>query len=168
MYCGQSLVLIVNFCRRYRVNIVKYGKFSNSRADNSDSSGPISSIIKLIRALLVIYILTKFSDDWLILVDARVLTSKLWTDGRRTDGQRRTVSDHNSSLSTPCSSELNTDVLPNTPSLQFVYFYLLDRHTFVYPYRKFMKIDSSRTISPDIQIACCQKAREAVNRYRDV
>ena len=60
---------------------------------------------------MVIYILTKFGDDWLILVDARVLTSKLWTDGRRTDGQpegqRWTVSDHNSSLSTPCSGELN-------------------------------------------------------------
>ena len=54
-----------------RVNIVKYGKFSNSRADNSDSSGPIGSIIDLIRALVVIYILTKFSDDWLIFVDAR-------------------------------------------------------------------------------------------------
>ena len=75
-----------------RVNIVKYGKFSNSRADNSDSSGLISSIIKLIRALVVIYILTKFGDDWLIFVvifvDARVLTSKLWTDGRTdTDGE---------------------------------------------------------------------------------
>ena len=73
------------------INIVKYGKFSNSRADNSDSSGPINSIIELVRALVVIYILTKFGDDWLIFVDARVLTSKLWTDGRR-----RTVSDHNS------------------------------------------------------------------------
>ena len=30
------------------VNKVNYGKFSNSRADNSDSSGPISSIIELI------------------------------------------------------------------------------------------------------------------------
>ena len=60
---------------------VKYGKFSNSRAEKSDSSGPISSIIELIRALVVIYILTKFGDDWLIFVDARVLTSKLWTDG---------------------------------------------------------------------------------------
>ena len=28
------------------------------------------------------------------------------TDGHRTDGQRLTVSDHNSSLSTPCSGEL--------------------------------------------------------------
>ena len=35
---------------------------------------------------MVIYILTKFGDDWLIFVDARVLTSKLWTDGRQTDG----------------------------------------------------------------------------------
>ena len=30
--------------------MVKYGKFSNSRADNSDSSGPISSIIEVILA----------------------------------------------------------------------------------------------------------------------
>ena len=29
---------------------------------------------------MVIYILTKFGDDWLIFVDARVLISKLWTD----------------------------------------------------------------------------------------
>ena len=50
---------------------------------------------------MVIYILTKFGADWLIFVDARVLTRKLWTDGRRT------ASDHNSSLSTPCSGELN-------------------------------------------------------------
>ena len=51
--------------------MVKYGKFSNSRADNKDSSGSISSIIKLIRYLMVIYIWTKFGDDWLIFVDAR-------------------------------------------------------------------------------------------------
>ena len=31
---------------------------------------------------MVIYILIKFGDDWLIFVDARVLTSKLWTEGR--------------------------------------------------------------------------------------
>ena len=58
---------------------------------------------------MVIYILTKFGADWLIFVDARVLTRKLWTDGRkdgRPDGQRRTVSDHKSSLSTLCSGEL--------------------------------------------------------------
>ena len=53
-----------------------------------DSSGLINFIIELIRALVVIYILTKFGDDWLIFVDARVLTSKLWTDGRMdADGQ---------------------------------------------------------------------------------
>ena len=34
-----------------------------------------------------------------------VLTRKLWTDG-----QQRTVSDHNSSLSTPCSGELKIKV----------------------------------------------------------
>ena len=38
---------------------------------------------------MVIYILTKFGDDGLILVDARVLTSELWTD-RRTDGRTTT------------------------------------------------------------------------------
>ena len=61
---------------------------------------------------MVIYILTKFGDDWSIFVDARVLTSKLWTDGRTSDGRTDTdfviaaKSDHNSSLSTPCSGEL--------------------------------------------------------------
>ena len=65
------------------------------------SSNMINSTIKLIRALVVIYILTKFGDDWLIFVDARVLTSKLWTDGHR-----QTLLDHNSSLSTPYSGEL--------------------------------------------------------------
>ena len=43
---------------------------------------PISSIIKLIRDIIVIYILTKFGADWLIFVDARVLKRKLWTDGQ--------------------------------------------------------------------------------------
>ena len=47
--------------------------------------------------------MTKFGADWLIFVDARVLTRKLWTEDV---GQRRTVSDHNISLSTPCSGEL--------------------------------------------------------------
>ena len=54
------------------VNKVKYGKFSNSRVDNSDSSGPIKSIVSLIRDLIVTYILTKFGVDWSIFVDARV------------------------------------------------------------------------------------------------
>ena len=44
---------------------------------------------------MVIYILTKFGDDWLIFVDARVLTSKLCTDGRpdgrQTDNDGRRV-----------------------------------------------------------------------------
>ena len=72
-----------------------------------DSSSPISSIIELARDLMVIYILTKFGADWLIFVDASVNKKIVegWTD-RRLDGQRRTVSDHNSSLSTPCSGEL--------------------------------------------------------------
>ena len=34
--------------------------------------GPISSNIELIQALVVIYILTKIGDDWLIFVDASV------------------------------------------------------------------------------------------------
>ena len=71
------------------VNIFKYGKFSISRADNSNSSGSICSIIKLIRILMVISILTKFGDDWLIFVDARVLTRKLRMDEHRTDPDGR-------------------------------------------------------------------------------
>ena len=66
------------------VHKVNYGKCSNSRADNWDSSGLINSTIELNRDLMVIYILTKFGADWLIFVDARVLTRKLWMDGRRT------------------------------------------------------------------------------------
>ena len=72
------------------VNKVKYGKFSNSRAGNSHGSGPISSIIQLIRDLMVIYILTEFGVDWLIFVGARELTRKLWTDGRKSDRRRDT------------------------------------------------------------------------------
>ena len=48
--------------------------FANSRANNSDSSGRIRSIIKLIRDLIVTKVLTKFGADWFIFVDARVLT----------------------------------------------------------------------------------------------
>ena len=59
---------------------------------------------------MVIYTFTKFGADWLIFVDARVLTRKLWMDVGRTDGHRRTVSDHNSSQSTLCSGELQTDI----------------------------------------------------------
>ena len=61
---------------------------------------------------MVIYILTKFGDDWFIFVDVRVLTRKLWMHGRtdrhRTDGHGQTVSDHNSSQNNPCSGELKT------------------------------------------------------------
>ena len=64
IYCGQVWSIFAD--------AVKYGKFSNSWTDNSDSSGPISSIIELIRDLMVIYILTKFGVDWLIFVDAGV------------------------------------------------------------------------------------------------
>ena len=42
--------------------------FANSRGNNSDSSGPIKSIISLIRDLMVTYILTNF--DWML--NARV------------------------------------------------------------------------------------------------
>ena len=55
---------------------------------------------------MVIYILTKFGADCLIFVDARVLTRKLWNNGRTSD--RWTESDHNSSPSTECSGELKT------------------------------------------------------------
>ena len=51
---------------------VKYCKFSNSRADNSDSSGPIRSINELVRDFMITYILTKFRPDWSIFVDDRV------------------------------------------------------------------------------------------------
>ena len=40
---------------------------------------------------MVIYILTKFGADWLIFVDASVLTRKLWSDRHWTDGHRRRV-----------------------------------------------------------------------------
>ena len=76
------MVLIGQYLQMLECNKVKYGKFSNSRADNLDSSGPISSIMEVMRDLMVIYILNKFGADWLISVDARVLTRKLWTDGR--------------------------------------------------------------------------------------
>ena len=58
--------------RVYTVRFNCFVTFANSRANNSDSSGPIKPIIKLIRDLMVTYILTKFDDDWLIFVDARL------------------------------------------------------------------------------------------------
>ena len=68
---------------------VKYGIFSNSRADNSECSGPITSIMELIRDLMVTYILTKFGNDCLIFVDViECKQRKMWTDGRTdTDGR---------------------------------------------------------------------------------
>ena len=48
--------------------------------------------------------MTKFGADWLIFVHAKVLTRKLWT-------YRRTVSDHNSSLSTLCSGEVKIQAI---------------------------------------------------------
>ena len=47
-------------------------KLSNSTANNSTCSGMIIPIIKLIRDLRVIYILTNFGTNWLIFVDATV------------------------------------------------------------------------------------------------
>ena len=44
----------------------------NSRANNSTCSGQITSLIKLIKYLRVIYILTNFGTNWLIFVDATV------------------------------------------------------------------------------------------------
>ena len=56
-----------------RVKTKSYSAFfANLRANNSDSSGLIKSIIKLIRDLMVTYILTTFGADLLIFVDARV------------------------------------------------------------------------------------------------
>ena len=40
--------------------------------DNSDNSGLIRSIIKLIQDLMITYILTKLGADWSIFVDDRV------------------------------------------------------------------------------------------------
>ena len=53
------------------VNKVKFSNFSHSRANNSSCSNLITSIIELIPDLMVMYILTKFGADWLIIVDAR-------------------------------------------------------------------------------------------------
>ena len=49
-------------------------ELSNPRANNSTCSGPITPIIKLIRDLTVIHILTNFGTtcNWLIFVDATV------------------------------------------------------------------------------------------------
>ena len=44
-------------------------------ANNSSCSTTIRPIIKLIRDVMVIYILTKFGADWLIFVDAIVYTN---------------------------------------------------------------------------------------------
>ena len=46
-----------------------YSIFSNSRANNSRCSTPITPKIKLILDLMVIYTLTKFGADWLMFVD---------------------------------------------------------------------------------------------------
>ena len=49
-------------------------ELSNSRANNSVFPGLITPIIKLIRDLKVIYILTNFGTDYFIFVDARMQT----------------------------------------------------------------------------------------------
>ena len=49
-----------------------FKELSISRANNSSHSNPIRPIIESIRNLIVIYILTKFGADWLIIVDAKV------------------------------------------------------------------------------------------------
>ena len=46
--------------------------FPNSRANSSDCSGPIGSMIELIQILLDINILPKFGADWSIFTDDRV------------------------------------------------------------------------------------------------
>ena len=51
------------------INIV--AKFSQGQI-TQNSSGPIRSIIELIRDLMVKYIFTKFGAVWSIFVDARV------------------------------------------------------------------------------------------------
>ena len=51
--------------------------FSNSMANYSSRSNPIRPIIKLIHDLMVIYILAKFSADWLKIVDAREQKSQI-------------------------------------------------------------------------------------------
>ena len=48
--------------------------FFNSRENNSSCFGPITAIIEIIKDLMVMYILTKFGADWLIIVDAIVST----------------------------------------------------------------------------------------------
>ena len=58
--CGTDWSI---FADAESVNKVKKGKFSNSRADNLDSSGPISTIIELIQDLMVIHTWTKFGAD---------------------------------------------------------------------------------------------------------
>ena len=87
--------------------------------------------------------------------------------------------------SSPPMIILESNVLTNTQSSQIslfpsvvlvsslvspVFFYIFARYVYIYiPLPKIHELDSSRTISPDMQIACRQKAREAsINRYRDI
>ena len=72
IYFNKVWNYLVDICRCYSVNKVKYSNFSNSWANNSSCSGLITHIIDLTQDLMVMYIFTKFGDDWLIIVDARV------------------------------------------------------------------------------------------------
>ena len=60
-----SLVLVGQYLQMLECKQSQISQFSNSRANNSNSSGPIRSIIELIRSLMVTYILTKFGIDFL-------------------------------------------------------------------------------------------------------
>ena len=49
---------------------------------------PLKNSSEILQSYTIIS--AEFGADWLIFVDARVLTRKLWTDGRRTDGRTTT------------------------------------------------------------------------------
>ena len=66
---------------------VQYGKFPNSRVDNSDSSGPVRSIIKLIQDLIIKHILTMFGADWLIFVDDKSVNKVIFSNFFQIQGQ---------------------------------------------------------------------------------
>ena len=57
------------------------------QGQKTQSSGPIRSIIKLIRDLMITYILTKFGADWLIFVDDRVLKKVIFSNFSKFQGK---------------------------------------------------------------------------------
>ena len=71
IYHDHAWYLFVSICRCKDIKSDS-AIFANSSTNNSESSGPITFIIELIRDLIITYILTKFGADWLIFVDARV------------------------------------------------------------------------------------------------